>query len=96
MEKRIASMVNIPINVKSYILEKMREMKSGENVHKLQSAINGLIQFPWKPIDYQNQYSDIKTSMKKSRSYLQNVAKNLEKNIYGHDNSKKTFHRISW
>jgi endopeptidase La len=89
IEKRLASMVNIPDNVKSYILEKINEIKSGENNYKIQMAINGLMQFPWKPKDAKNDFSDIKKSIIKSRNFLQNVAKKLEETVYGHENSKK-------
>ena len=89
IEKRLAAMVNMPTNVKSYILDKLNEMKSGENSYKIQLAINGLMQFPWKPLDFKNEYIDIRKSMMKSRKYLQNVAKKLDETVYGHHNSKK-------
>lgn len=89
IEKRLASLTNMPDNVKSYILEKNNEIKSGENNYKLQMAINGLMQFPWKPKDSKNDFEDIRKSMSKSRDYLQNVAKKLEETVYGHENSKK-------
>lgn len=89
IEKRLASQINMPDTVKSYILEKINEIKTGENNYKLQMAVNGLLQFPWKPKDSKNIYSDIKKSMAKSRKYLQNVAKKLDQNVYGHENSKK-------
>ena len=89
LEKRLAAHVNMPDSVKSYIIEKINEIKSGENNYKLQTAINGLMQFPWKPKDAKNDYSDIKKSMVKSRDYLQNVARKLNETVYGHENSKK-------
>lgn len=89
LEKRLASLVNMPDNVKSYVLEKINEIKSGENNYKLQMAINGLMQFPWKPKDSKNDFSDVKKSMSKSRDYLQNVAKKLDETVFGHENSKK-------
>lgn len=89
IEKRLVSLVNMPDNVRSYILEKINEIKSGENNYKIQMAINGLMQFPWKPKDSRNEYMDIKKSMVKSRDYLQNVAKKLDETVYGHINSKK-------
>lgn len=89
IEKRLAASLNMPDNVKAYILEKLNEIKTGENNYKLQMAVNGLMQFPWKPKDSKNDFSDIKKSMVKSRDYLQNVAKKLDENVYGHDDSKK-------
>ena len=89
IEKKLAILVNMPDSVKSYILEKNNEIKSGENNYKLQMAVNGLMQFPWKPKNAKNDFADIKKSMDKSRNYLQNVAKKLDENVYGHENSKK-------
>ncbi|AVL93679.1 lon protease-like protein [Megavirus vitis] len=89
IEKKLATMINMPDNVKSYILEKNNEIKTGENNYKLQMAINGLMQFPWKPKDPNSHYMQIKNSMTKSRNYLQNVAKKLNETVYGHENSKK-------
>lgn len=96
LEKRLASLINMPDNVKAYILEKINEIKSGENNYKLQMAINGLVQFPWKPKDFRNDFFDIKNSLTKCRSYLLNVAKKLDETVYGHENSKKSFDRIGW
>lgn len=89
LEKRLASMTNMPDNVKSYIMEKITEIKTGESNYKLQMAINGLMQFPWKPKDSKNEFSGIKQSMVRSRDYLQNVAKKLDETVYGHEHSKK-------
>lgn len=88
-EKKLASMVNMPDNVKAYITEKLNEIKTGESNYKLQMAVNGLMQFPWKPKDSKSDFSDIRKSMIKSRDYLQNVANKLNKSVYGHENSKK-------
>ena len=90
IERRLASMVNMPDNVKSYILEKNNEIKSGENNYKIQMAVNGLMQFPWKPINFKNEYVEIRKSICGSRNYLQNVARELDRNVYGHEKSKKT------
>lgn len=89
IEKRLASLVNMPDSVKSYIMEKINEIKTGENNYKLQMAVNGLMQFPWKPKDSKNDFSDIRKSLTKSRNYIQNVAKKLDETVYGHENSKK-------
>lgn len=89
IEKKIATMINMPDTVKAYILEKNTEMKSGENHSKIQMAINGLMQFPWKPLNFQNEYVDIRKSLIKSRHHLQKVATELNKCVYGHEKSKK-------
>lgn len=89
IEKKLACLTNMPDNVKSYIIEKNNELKSGENAPKIQMAINGLMQFPWKPKNLLDSYIDIRQSMKKSREYLKNVAKKLDDKVYGHEHSKK-------
>lgn len=95
IEKRLSTMINMPDTVKSYILERNNEIKSGENNYKIQSLINGLMQFPWKPIissDKQltNQSMGSPGKLNMYRTYLQNVAKKLNENVYGHENSKQT------
>ncbi len=89
IEKKIAIMVDMPDNVKSYIMEKTQEIKSGENNYKLQTAINGLMNFPWKPKNFKNEYDEIRSSMTKSRTYLQEVSTKLDHAVYGHENFKK-------
>jgi endopeptidase La len=88
LEKRLVAAVNMPDSVKAYILEKNAENDS-ENNYKVQTAINGLMQFPWKQKDAENQYSEIHKSVTKSRAYLQKVAQRLNDAVYGHENSKK-------
>ena len=89
IEKKIASMDNMPESVKKYIMEKINEMKNGENVYKLQMAIDGLIKFPWKSNSSNYEYAMIRKSMSSSRDYIQNVAKKLDESVYGHENGKK-------
>lgn len=97
IETRLSAMVNMPDNVKNYILERNNEIKSGENNYKIQTAINGLMQFPWKPLIEFNAtstpWTDIIPKNSKSlsvcRNYLQNVAKKLNENVYGHNHSKQ-------
>lgn len=88
IEKKLSTMTNIPDTVKNYIIEKNNEIKTGENSYKLQTAINGLMQFPWKPLDAGNEFDSIKKSVKRSREYLRNVANKLNTSVYGHDTSK--------
>lgn len=89
IEKRIVVNVDMPDNVKAYIMEKLLEIKSGETNYKVQMAINGLMQFPWKPVNVKNEYSDIRKSMELSRNYLKNVAQKLDESVFGHMNSKR-------
>ena len=44
-------------------------------------AINGLMQFPWKPLIFKMNMSNIRNPMIKSRHYLQKVATKLRRNV---------------
>ncbi|MEM0354209.1 MAG: S16 family serine protease [Thermoplasmata archaeon] len=89
IEEKLAAMVNMPDNVKIYILERLNEMKSSESSYKIQLAIEGLMQFPWKPKDCRHEFFNIRKSIKKSRVFLQHVARKLDEQVYGQENSKK-------
>lgn len=89
IERRLATLPDMPQEVKKYILEKEKEMKTGDNTHKANMAINGLISFPWKP-SKQDEFDIVGQSAEKSIKYLKKVQTNLDRNIYGHEESKKT------
>jgi endopeptidase La len=89
MDKRLAALTNMPDEVKAYILEKLNESSNNENNYKLQTAINGLIQFPWKPKVCINEYNHISGSLDKSRNYIKNVARKINDTVYGHENGKR-------
>lgn len=89
VEKRLASMSHMPDAVKSYIMEKNHELKTGENNYKIQMAINGLFQFPWKPSNARNEYAEIRSSLTKSREYLKNIEIKLNEHVFGHQTSKQ-------
>jgi endopeptidase La len=90
IKKKIATMVNMPDNVKAYILEKNKEKNSnGDNNYKAQMAIDALLSYPWNPIDADKEFKDLKKSLSKSRDYLRNIAKSLDETVFGHNNSKK-------
>lgn len=89
IEKRLAILSSMPDNVKSYIIEKISEVKSGENNHKIQTAINALMQFPWKPKEVINEHTGLKNSLTKAREYMKNISKNINDTVFGHENSKR-------
>lgn len=89
IEKRLATSVDMPDSVKYYILEKMNEIKAGENSYKLQMAINGLMQYPWKPKTPDSDFLNLGKSRIRSQDYLSTISKNLEDTIYGHRKSKE-------
>jgi endopeptidase La len=89
-EKKLAMVPHMPDSVKTYILEKNAELKSGEPNYKLQSAINGLLQFPWKPLNTESEFDVIRKNAKASRDYLKNVSDKLDNSVYGHDAAKQS------
>lgn len=89
IEKQLSISVNMPDNVKAYILEKVNELKTDETNYKLQTAINGLIQYPWKPKDFIDIFNDLKYNRLKIKNYLNNISKKLDDVIYGHNESKE-------
>lgn len=94
IEKQIAAVPNLPECAKIYIMEKNDEWKSGENSYKLQMAINGLLQFPWKrPNDYHH-FSNIKNSLYQSRCLLERVETQLNDKIFGHCQSKNVLKQL--
>lgn len=89
IEKQLSTLINMPDNVKTYILEKINELKTDENNYKLQTAINGLIQYPWKPKNFIDIFNDLKYNRIKITNYLNNISKKLNDAIYGHNESKE-------
>ena len=89
IEKKLSIIPAMPENVRSYILEKMIESKSSDNNYKVQTAINALLQFPWKPKNIVDEYSDIKKSYHRAREYIKTIANNINDTVYGHENSKR-------
>jgi len=90
IEIKLASNKNIPDNVKSYIMTKYKEIKSQDNISKNQLAINGLLQFPWKPKDAKTVYHELSSDNQKSCEYLEKLHQTLDKNVYGHTDAKNT------
>jgi ATP-dependent Lon protease len=90
IKKKLATMINMPDNVKAYVIEKLSESKSsGDNNYKAQMAINALMNYPWKSKNAKSEYEEIRKCHNKSREYMKNVAYQLDNSVYGHSKTKK-------
>jgi endopeptidase La len=89
IERKLAVLPQMPDSVKTYILEKDAELKTGEPNYKLQAAINGLLKFPWRPLDVGVEFEILKKNARASRDYLANVATKLNGSVYGHETAKE-------
>lgn len=92
IENRIANAVNMPTYVKEYILN-MINGKDYTSDAKIQMAIGGLFKFPWKPTNIIND-DHITSNPLLFRKYIKKINKKMNREIYGHEESKKTFVEI--
>lgn len=90
IDKQLAAMIDMPQDAKKYIKEKHTEIQSGENNHKLQVAIDGLMQYPWKPKDYKNEFTEPGKTFTGSRKIINKIGDVLDKTAYGQTKAKKT------
>ena len=94
IEQKLICNENLPDEAKKYILEKKSEL-SGENNYKIKIAIDGLFDFPWKPSsDNTNLFSGIANNRLNAKKFIENFATNIDENIYGHYECKKTMIKI--
>lgn len=93
IENRIATVINMPTYVKEYILN-MVNGKDYNSDSKIQVAINGLLKFPWKPNNPINEYDYIGNNPLLFKKYLKKINKKMNREIYGHEESKRTFIEI--
>jgi endopeptidase La len=81
---------NIPINVKSMVLEKIEEMKSSNNEYYKQLLyVKTILNFPWSSSNDDLYFENLKNNKTKSIEYLSNIENKLNNSCYGHDEAKK-------
>lgn len=90
LEQKIATVV-LPLPVKNYILQKQAELTNNENSYKLQMAVDGLLQFPWKLPTIKP--SEIMT-IDKARSILTAVKTKLNEKMHGNKSAKTAFMQL--
>ena len=94
-KKQLTLNKNIPDNVKSLTLEKIEELKSMNNDYfKQLTYVKNIINFPWSNPNESKFFETLKKDQKKSKSYLKDVEKKLEKLSYGHKEAKKLLLQI--
>jgi endopeptidase La len=81
---------NIPINVKSLVLEKIEEMKSSNNEYYKQLLyVKTILNFPWSSSNDDLYFESFKNNKTKSIEYLSNIETKLNNACYGHNEAKK-------
>lgn len=88
IKKQIAINSDIPNDAIEVILEKHNEaITSPDNAYKAMLAVDALLKFPWKPKDIY--FENINKCQHENLSFIKSVAKNLDKTVYGHQESKQ-------
>lgn len=78
---------NIPLQIKNITLDKIEEMKSQNNeYYKQKNFVEHILKFPW--ICDNNFLKNLNSNIKNRTTFLENVKSNLNKSIYGHDETK--------
>jgi endopeptidase La len=92
IDVRLALHTHLPIKVKNYIIDKMKELTvNNENSYKIQMAIDGLMKYPWKTEENNFfNFPQFPKSEKKEKHFLMQIAHDLDETIYGHEKSKQT------
>ena len=89
LKKQVLLSKNMPEHVKKICLEKLEELKNANNeTYKIKMYINILIQFPWISENDDNIFKLVSNDKIKSKSFLENIEKKLNEQIYGHSVAK--------
>ena len=93
-KKVLLSMNNIPDNIKSITLEKIEEMKSGNNdYYKQLTFVKNIIKFPWPSVADNQFFYDLQEG-NKSKLFLDNLQSTLDSKTYGHKDAKSLIKEI--
>lgn len=89
--KQIIVNKNIPAKIKSLMLEKVKEMKDGNNdYYKQLTFIKYLLKFPW-PNDSDNElFNSLLSNGNKAVNYIKNIETKLRSLSFGHEQAKKS------
>ena len=94
-KKQLVLNKNIPYNVKNLVLEKIEEMKSFNNeYYKQLTYVKTIINYPWVSPNDNIFFNNLKKNTDSTKSYLNEVEKNLKSLCYGHDKAKNTLLQI--
>ena len=87
-KKQLMLNKDIPENIKSLTLEKIEEMKSGNNeYYKQLTYVKTIINYPWSSNN--SEYILYNKDKNKAKTYLIDINDKLQKSCYGHNSAKK-------
>ena len=85
----------MPIIAKKSALDKIEEMKTANNeYYKQLMYVKYLISYPWNSSDDDALFTELNKNMDKSRCFLDNLKKNMDSIIYGHNNCKNKIQEL--
>ena len=89
LKKQVLLSKNMPDFIKKICLEKLEELKNSNNeTYKIKMYVNILVQFPWPSEIDDNIFKLISMDKNKSKEFLENIEKNLNTQVYGHELAK--------
>jgi ATP-dependent Lon protease, bacterial type len=94
IRKQLAANNNIPIKIKKLIFDKLEEQKfNSSETTKNKIFVDILSNYPWNDVQ-DISFETIGKSLTKSREFMDNVARVLNKQVYGHKECKRVIQEI--
>jgi endopeptidase La len=91
LKTQIALNKNMPAKVKKHALEKLNELKSGNNeYYKYLTYVKTLVDYPWTGDGDGDIFEIYKTNKPKWKTIMEDTHNKMEKKVYGHKESKET------
>lgn len=91
LKTQIALNKNMPAKVKKSALEKLNELKSGNNeYYKYLTYVKTLIDYPWTGEGDGDIFEIYKSDKSKWKTIMEDTHNKMEKKVYGHKESKET------
>ena len=95
LKKQVVVCKNMPIEVKKAAFEKIEEMKQSNNEYYKQLLyVKTLLNFPWPSNDDDAFFEEIGNIKGKSKIFLDNIIKNLNDRVYGHNECKDSIKEL--
>lgn len=91
LKTQIALNKNMPAKVKKHALEKLNELKSGNNeYYKYLTYVKTLVDYPWTGDGDGDIFEIYKSNKLKWKTIMEETHNKMEKKVYGHKESKET------
>jgi len=91
LKTQIALNKNMPAKVKKHALEKLNELKSGNNeYYKYLTYVKTLVDYPWTGEGDGDIFEIYKNDKQKWKTIMEETHDKMEKKVYGHKQSKDT------